>query len=375
MLQQGPAHRIPLHRILSHPFFNPSLPVSLLSYDATPVPTPSEIALSSKPSPYLHGPNALANVVGTAGHKRPINLNTWRSADTSPLKPGRRFVSDPTSGSRTTASSFPGRARSVSSYTALREESATFKANTRPIGSVNSLASGSETLRIPSGSATPALVVDSGISDSGFDSDSGRSCATSDVTPYPVRRHPASNYERQKPLQYATDLVTHPLLRPPDLLAHKTASRDKTPEEARDNLPQSGRVGASREPNSTPLDGSFTLNTSHLTPQTHKVSNGSLTVLPSRSLLVDFREGERRKGRKGHEVMLISPDGLSVSGLPAVPTDSGLTHRMLVLHCRSRCMRLLISALLAVWLNLLRNISCDPYHGHIRSSMPMLLRW
>ncbi|KAL1942059.1 hypothetical protein VTO73DRAFT_6589 [Trametes versicolor] len=42
---------------------------------------------------------------------------------------------------------------------------------------------------------------------------------------------------------------------------------------------------------------------------THKVSRGQLVVLPSRSLLVDFREGERRKGGKGREVMVISPDG------------------------------------------------------------------
>ncbi|OJT06997.1 Serine/threonine-protein kinase PLK4, partial [Trametes pubescens] len=46
-----------------------------------------------------------------------------------------------------------------------------------------------------------------------------------------------------------------------------------------------------------------------LKPQTHKVSRGQLVVLPSRSLLVDFREGERRKGGKGREVMVISADG------------------------------------------------------------------
>lgn len=55
------------------------------------------------------------------------------------------------------------------------------------------------------------------------------------------------------------------------------------------------------------------LNTHRLKPQTHKVSRGQLVVLPSRSLLVDFREGERRKGGKGREVMVISPDGSTVS--------------------------------------------------------------
>ncbi|KAI8972190.1 kinase-like domain-containing protein [Trametes punicea] len=51
------------------------------------------------------------------------------------------------------------------------------------------------------------------------------------------------------------------------------------------------------------------LNTQRLRPQTHKVSRGQLVVLPSRSLLVDFREGERRKGGKGKEVLVISSNG------------------------------------------------------------------
>ena len=50
-------------------------------------------------------------------------------------------------------------------------------------------------------------------------------------------------------------------------------------------------------------------NASFLSPQTHKVARGQLVVLPSRTLLVDFREGERRQGRQGIEVLTISPDG------------------------------------------------------------------
>ncbi len=49
--------------------------------------------------------------------------------------------------------------------------------------------------------------------------------------------------------------------------------------------------------------------TSLLSPKTHKLAHGQLVVLPSRSVLVDFREGERRKGRKGDEVMVVSPIG------------------------------------------------------------------
>ena len=60
------------------------------------------------------------------------------------------------------------------------------------------------------------------------------------------------------------------------------------------------------------------LNTSFVPPQTHKVSRGQLVVLPSRSLLVDFREGERKQGRQGVEVLTISPNGEEVQALPRV---------------------------------------------------------
>jgi hypothetical protein len=55
------------------------------------------------------------------------------------------------------------------------------------------------------------------------------------------------------------------------------------------------------------------LNTLCLVPQTQKVNRGQLVILPSRSLLVDFREGERRQGRPGAEVLLINHDGRNVS--------------------------------------------------------------
>jgi hypothetical protein len=51
------------------------------------------------------------------------------------------------------------------------------------------------------------------------------------------------------------------------------------------------------------------LSTSLLPSKTHKLAHGQLVILPSRSVLVDFRELERRKGRKGDEVMVVSPNG------------------------------------------------------------------
>ena len=55
------------------------------------------------------------------------------------------------------------------------------------------------------------------------------------------------------------------------------------------------------------------INTLLLAPKTHKLANGNLTILPSHSLLVDFRENQRRRGLRGDEVLMISPTGTSVS--------------------------------------------------------------
>ncbi|KAK1227367.1 hypothetical protein PQX77_009631 [Marasmius sp. AFHP31] len=59
--------------------------------------------------------------------------------------------------------------------------------------------------------------------------------------------------------------------------------------------------------------------TTHLlSPRVHKTVNGQITILPSRSVVVDFREGERRRGRggrgkgKGGEVMVVSEMGREV---------------------------------------------------------------
>jgi polo-like kinase 4 len=58
------------------------------------------------------------------------------------------------------------------------------------------------------------------------------------------------------------------------------------------------------------------LNIAPLLPQTHKVAHGQLIIMPSRNLLVDLREGERRAGGKGTSLLIISPDGQQVSGCP-----------------------------------------------------------
>ncbi|KAK1231709.1 hypothetical protein PQX77_005195 [Marasmius sp. AFHP31] len=54
--------------------------------------------------------------------------------------------------------------------------------------------------------------------------------------------------------------------------------------------------------------------TTLLSPRVHKTVNGQITILPCRSVVVDFREGERRRGGKGKggEVMVVSEMGREV---------------------------------------------------------------
>ncbi|KAF8208882.1 hypothetical protein K438DRAFT_1961430 [Mycena galopus ATCC 62051] len=49
-----------------------------------------------------------------------------------------------------------------------------------------------------------------------------------------------------------------------------------------------------------------------LSAEIHKTVHGQITVLPSYSLLVDLREGERRRGQKGTEVLVINSQGTEI---------------------------------------------------------------
>ena len=50
---------------------------------------------------------------------------------------------------------------------------------------------------------------------------------------------------------------------------------------------------------------------------THKLNSGQLVVLPSLSLLVDFREQQRRRGGRGNEVYVIDKEGAWVEAYSA----------------------------------------------------------
>jgi hypothetical protein len=81
------------------------------------------------------------------------------------------------------------------------------------------------------------------------------------------------------------------------------------PTQPRDASPPDAPCTVSMEPVLSMLGKPARFSTQYLTAQTQKLLRGQVTVLPSKSLLIDLREGERRKGRKGEEVLVVSPDG------------------------------------------------------------------
>ncbi|KAI0250743.1 hypothetical protein BJV78DRAFT_1154864 [Lactifluus subvellereus] len=102
----------------------------------------------------------------------------------------------------------------------------------------------------------------------------------------------------------------------PSSLSHLRAASRAYPQRPYDADPCAGHSVNSALPHDSPTverslssspPGASTrepLSTSLLPPKTHKLAHGQLVILPSRSVLVDFREGERRKGGKGDEVMV-----------------------------------------------------------------------
>jgi len=108
------------------------------------------------------------------------------------------------------------------------------------------------------------------------------------------------------PESHSTPVTSKPkvaLRRTPPSPPSPLPSAGPTHESLDNPTPSNAGIGV---PRPTPFNASF------LPPQTHKVARGQLVVLPSRTLLVDFREGERRQGRQGVEVLTVSSDGEEV---------------------------------------------------------------
>lgn len=248
---------------------------------------------------------------------------------------GRRVFSDPTAHSRFEARSNSTRTRSVSNYSTLRQEDAeiaAYRADRRLVTTHTE----SGTSSAVSGLITPALTTDYALSDSDSGSSgSGPASLDEDDTievgwtkPPILTTHREEAYAFSKPQDQF--LSTYPLLLPPK---QKPSVQAFTPE--KDGIPSHTHPTPVAREASHPTDGNSNtppgpgltpLNTAYLSPKMHKLTSGNVTVLPSKALLVDFREGERRKGRKGDRVLVISSDGGTVRLRFYLPRKETLTN-------------------------------------------------
>ncbi|OCH91233.1 kinase-like protein [Obba rivulosa] len=302
LLQLEPTHRIPLHRIPSHPFFNPALPVTPL------VPLVSHRMQTLHPAPpslksgLPRYPQSLSKAAGLSNRRSPVLVGKFA--------PRAHSVNSGLSSRLRTETIIRQNLQQElqerpSGFLARRVASAP---ETRPL----------ETSPIPTGliSAlpTPALTEDL---DSVF--------SIGSVTPTVANHAPG----RENDLDLCHPLLSRPassalgghptrLNSMPDL-AKKDPTKSDTSKISRAVSPLAERNASATQSLSPAVFAALIdrsrpelFSTAYLTPQAHKISQGQLVILPSMSALVDFREGERRKGGKGNEVLVISADGQKV---------------------------------------------------------------
>ncbi|KAH9841603.1 uncharacterized protein C8Q71DRAFT_339837 [Rhodofomes roseus] len=311
MLHKNPDRRIDLHCILSHTFFKPSQtfqPPTTVSMrprssndsdkenESTPRPTkqakyptllskgapPPRGALFARPPDLAVGRRLLAE---TRNSDLRRVLSDEISRTTVPSALARRFVSAPQS------SSAGNRAlRFASSHLGK------LGASSMP--------------------ATPALTDDIASVSSGengsYNEDVHETMAGTGIV-HPLLARSKGRIDSQSTQERTAVGSGAPSLRQQTRASSAAKETDKVPSHAVPNpLHQRRTTSAPSVALPTLVSAPEAISTAYLSPQTHKVAHGQLVVLPSRSLLVDFREGERRRGKKGNEVLLISPDGSTI---------------------------------------------------------------
>lgn len=71
-------------------------------------------------------------------------------------------------------------------------------------------------------------------------------------------------------------------------------------------LPSMPKASSTNEPHGTPIPTC----SSPLGPRVYTTVHGTISILKSKFILVDLREGERRRGKVGDTVLEVAPDGL-----------------------------------------------------------------
>ncbi|THV05256.1 hypothetical protein K435DRAFT_961334 [Dendrothele bispora CBS 962.96] len=313
LLRTEPSHRTDLFTLLQHPFLNPRLPEEPLILDKTsqplmaeqdeqtfPQPKPLTIGASRRiPKPRqlsFRAPSSFKeNVVppvniGSTGNLKSTNDSTHKISDSEsrssvtrgPLREIknadlRRILSDEISYKRT----IMGMEASTGDMQSSTQDG---KVLERQVISDTPGQGLNETTRI---SLLHCPRVQSAPTQTRVPSSSSQGTST---TVTRVHRDPDEGHRFRSSTGDKYDSA--------QVLNFATSDQTNLPD-LRDDLP----VGTLRP---SPL------NTDLLNPRVHKTVQGQVTVLPSGSLLVDFREAERRRGLKGQEVLVISKCGTDI---------------------------------------------------------------
>ncbi|KAH9950661.1 kinase-like domain-containing protein [Amylocystis lapponica] len=321
LLQVDPDARLSLHQVLSHPFLSPTFRIQPLSIPSTlsfqpPGRTQTENAFQNFPKPKRY-PQSLSKMPSEQHPSERAAENTQEEF-THSRKPMADIANLDLR--NVLSNEFPRALRLPAASWTRRVVSAPQSGRTsttdhlKPYGSAF-------TARILSVPATPALTVDSGSLPStrsittvveSYDLGLNKRCRS--PIAYPLigvlgRRDVDGPLPKNSRSALPSVVKEHSLksLSIPEDTKHTAVALPSGHSSLRlHRFPPVSAVSASSN-----CPTIFT--SSYLNPQTHKVSQGQLVVLPSQSILVDFREGERRKGRKGDKVIVVSPNGMMIS--------------------------------------------------------------
>ncbi|KAI0917288.1 hypothetical protein AcW2_007460 [Taiwanofungus camphoratus] len=338
LLQLNPTHRISPHLILSHPFLSPSLPLKRLNFTSNSS-IQSRQHFQSENDPihralkHSRYPRSLSKAPARFPQP-PLQSSSQR--DTLSLKQNRRPMTDITNVD----------VRNFLNNELLSSEPLTDPARKTSLASKLGQTSASHLepaprmvfSEFPTLHTAPALAPDTesplAIRDAGrhvTNSVSGVGELNGIEIRYALRqmlkRHEANELQPKDPMS-----CLRPSVEADSMLS--VGSHRESVNAASDVLPAhvapvigslDRRQKTAPSPVSAVPAGSTQptlFKTAYLNAQTHKLAQGQLVVLPSKSLLVDFREGERRKGRRGNEVLVISPEGdtVRIYGAPHLST-------------------------------------------------------
>ncbi|KAI0661363.1 kinase-like domain-containing protein [Cubamyces menziesii] len=326
LLRKNPHDRIALHRLPWHPFLDSSLPTNPLEFRSPPkTPTMRHTGLDSlhpdnmRPTSQSRYPALLS--------KDPTRLHPKASFGNNTKKPiSKRLplvdITNVYPSAEMPRDSYQDGSQGGPSHSAHRSDA---RACSAPVstakGSFSAGSSTSTTPRVIFGALSSATgrtfrPTSTRAHSSGTDGCKQTSQGTSPRTQ--LRRVLSDSYGLLPGSRRTTPLTTgRPVLysRPGETPKQRASSQATSATAVAVSLGQSApapELFPSKRPLSDKYGGSTILSIDRLKPQTYKISRGQLVVLPSRSLLVDFREGERRKGGTGKEVLVINPEGRTI---------------------------------------------------------------